>query len=425
MSCNNIYYLINNDLNDLFDCYFCESCDKIVVQDCVRFEADTYFCPRCLENIPTSEAFSNNFCCKKCYYCFQCNATVCTSSTTNDKKLPDNEGIEFKRFSCEYCGYVYVFNDSAGSEGDINEIESYNPEGETSKTNDKTDFSVEIFNYIRTIIESLNGIVFIDPNHNKNKHLPSKDLILEKDVWLNKNNIRLLCDNKKVIDKSTKKDPKITLTQYLDNPKIINSHYIYSKHKFNAYSMKLPLVEMKLCAQFSKRCFTCKRLVIKPQLNPVAQPPFRINLSANLFIPNFKLLSIENNVLYKGNSYHAMLKLRVENLMDRITRIDFITVKENAGNNSIDLDKFEDILIEPRNITIEPKWTPTTEQIQNQQTQDSLREKRGRNKQKINVYIRSHDSVKTDKLKISGVSNFKSPTGNDSTIMFTVFMNNL
>ncbi|KAH7648848.1 dynactin subunit p62 [Cryptosporidium bovis] len=421
MNSQNLYYLIDNDLHDLFDCYFCESCNKIVVQDCVRFEADSYFCPGCLENIPTSEAFSNNFCCKNCYCCFKCNATVYTAYVPHYNGSGGGENVEFKRFSCDYCGQVYFCNGITVCDSVTGDIKNQSFECNVNEEHCNTDLLVEIFNYVGTIIESLNRITDVITESTENKHLLHKGPILEKNTWLNKSNIKLLCDYKQVIDTNTKKNPRITLTQYLNNPEIINSCYICSKRIFSTYSMKLPLLEKKLCAQFSKRCFICKRLVIKPQLNPIAQPPFRINLSANLFMPNFKILSIEKNVSYKGGFYHILLKLRVENLMDRTSRIDFLGTSENIENNSNNLGDIEAIIIEPRSITIEPKWTPTSEQIQNQ-TQDYLRERRGRNKQRINIYVRNPpDSIKNN-LKISGISNFKSPTGNDSTIMFTIFV---
>ena len=325
--------------------------------------------------------------------------------------------MEHGQLSCEYCGYLYTYKalDFGNSLSIIkNSDDSYisNIDGYC------VDLSAEVINYIDIVVESLNKAIELSLQ-TKVKSSSVQSSKLTKNVWLDRDKIRLLCDTKVIIT-SAKNDLDITLTQYLKNPQIINSYYICPKYELSSHLTKLPLIEKELYAQFSKRCSCCKRLVIKSQLNPIAQPPFRINLSANLFMPNFKIISVERDILYRDRSYNVLIKLRIENLMDRVVKVDFLSLSDCLENAKYQGDS--EIVIEPMNLTIEPKWIPTSENIQNQHSQEIVREKIGRNKRQVNVYIRNL-LVINNGLNLSGISSFKSPTGNDSAIKFTIFLN--
>eukprot|EP00696_Hemimastix_kukwesjijk_P005655 gnl/Hemi2/17116_TR5695_c0_g1_i1.p1 gnl/Hemi2/17116_TR5695_c0_g1~~gnl/Hemi2/17116_TR5695_c0_g1_i1.p1 ORF type:complete len:478 (-),score=115.77 gnl/Hemi2/17116_TR5695_c0_g1_i1:86-1519(-) len=70
---------------DLQNLYFCVDCNKPTCSFCVSEEIDSWFCPTCLENMPSAEAmlFLNR--CSKCFECPTCQHTLSTVSGVTDK----------------------------------------------------------------------------------------------------------------------------------------------------------------------------------------------------------------------------------------------------------------------------------------------------------------------------------------------------
>jgi hypothetical protein len=56
--------------------YFCDGCSRVVSRRDLTDEVDSYFCPHCLENMPSSEAMLYGMRCSKCWECPACTTTL-------------------------------------------------------------------------------------------------------------------------------------------------------------------------------------------------------------------------------------------------------------------------------------------------------------------------------------------------------------
>lgn len=62
--------------------YFCDGCSRVVSRQDLTEDVDSYYCPHCLENMPSSEAMLYGMRCSKCWECPICSSTLtmCTST---------------------------------------------------------------------------------------------------------------------------------------------------------------------------------------------------------------------------------------------------------------------------------------------------------------------------------------------------------
>jgi len=77
--------------------YFCDGCSNVVSRLDLTEDIDSYYCPHCLENMPSSEAMLYGMRCSKCWACPVCsvNLTVVASSVAADEKV--------FHIVCSYC----------------------------------------------------------------------------------------------------------------------------------------------------------------------------------------------------------------------------------------------------------------------------------------------------------------------------------
>ncbi|TRY53025.1 Dynactin subunit p62 [Cryptosporidium tyzzeri] len=440
---SNVFYFVNGENHDLINCYYCESCNKLISQEEVKIEVDTYFCPSCLENVPSSEAFSRNFRCINCHDCPKCMATISTNKLDLGSEIDENNGrIMQHSYNCGFCHFSLNVNlkMDAGNETDEKTIKESNDKNNKLHIHKQNDsLFLQESNYLSLIIDKVKNSAYkhFDTNissetkqlNNLNdeqselnlsirileeKQKTSASLIREKNIWLNSDKMKYLSNIRELLPTCLNKND-LSYRQYINNPDIINSVYLSLRANSNSQTKLCPYMK-KLSVQISKRCMACKRLVIKPQLNPLSQPPFRVNLSANLFFPNFRLVSIKDNSS-GDRSFTKIIKIRTENLMDRQVRIDFLPERDQNEQLSIENSKVYSIFkIEPKSLTIEPKWDPLLEQ-QSQQSNSFAHERRSRNKKYLDVFIcESVDIRDKIELELTAFTNFQSPTGNESTV---------
>ncbi|KAH8581815.1 dynactin subunit p62 [Cryptosporidium sp. chipmunk genotype I] len=447
---SNLLYLISGEYHDLINCYYCESCNKLISQEEVKIEIDTYFCPSCLENIPSSEAFSRNFRCVNCHDCPKCMATISTNKLDLGIETNENSGrIMQYSYNCGYCHFSLDVNHgmNIGSETNEKTIKESNDGSQKLFVNKQNDtFSLQESNYLSLITDKVknSAIKHFDPNITsgmtqlksindeqselhpalrilEEKHEVSTSLLKKKNIWLNFDEMKCFSNIRNSLPTCQKKN-NLSYKQYLNNPDIINSVYLSLRTNSNNQTKLYPYMK-KLSVQISKRCMECKRLVIKPQLNPLSQPPFRVNLSANLFLPNFRIVSIKNNSS-NNRSFTKIVRIRIENLMDRQVRVDFLSEKDQNEQLSIgNSKKYSIFQIEPKSFNIEPKWDPLLEQ-QDQQSNSLVHEKRSRNKKYLDIFICESEGIRENmELELTAFTNFQSPTGNESTVQIKIVGN--
>ncbi|KAK9173892.1 Dynactin p62 family protein [Cryptosporidium meleagridis] len=440
---SNVLYSVNGENHDLINCYYCESCNKLISLEEVKIEIDTYFCPSCLENVPSSEAFSRNFRCINCHDCPRCMATISTNKLDLGAEIDENNGrIMQHSYYCGFCHFSLDINlgMDAVNETDEKTIKGFNDGNNKLRIHKQNDsIFLQESNYLSLIIDKVKNLAnerFESNASSETKQLNnindeqselnlslrtleekqkiSSSLLKEKNIWLNSDKLKCLTNIRESLPTCLKKND-LSYRQYLNNPDIINSVYLSLRANSTSQTKLYPFMK-KLSVQISKRCTACKRLVIKPQLNPLSQPPFRVNLSANLFFPNFRIVSIKNNSS-GDKSFTKIVKIRTENLMDRQVRIDFLPEGDQNEQLSLENSKAYSIFkIEPKSFTIEPKWDPLLEQ-QSQQSNSFAHERRSRNKKYLDVFICEYEGIQDRiELELTAFTNFQSPTGNESTV---------
>lgn len=87
--------------------YFCRYCAEVRCQLCVYHEIDSYFCPNCLENMPSAEAKLKKNRCANCYECPSCGNTLSTRATAVaiESDNPEEKATAKKVFylACGFC----------------------------------------------------------------------------------------------------------------------------------------------------------------------------------------------------------------------------------------------------------------------------------------------------------------------------------
>ena len=77
--------------------YFCDSCSRLVSRRDLAEDVDSYYCPHCLENMPSSEAMLCGMRCSKCWEC-----PVCSSTLTPCIANPSSKEQTY-HFACSFC----------------------------------------------------------------------------------------------------------------------------------------------------------------------------------------------------------------------------------------------------------------------------------------------------------------------------------
>eukprot|EP00931_Biecheleriopsis_adriatica_P118444 TRINITY_DN93856_c0_g1_i1.p1 TRINITY_DN93856_c0_g1~~TRINITY_DN93856_c0_g1_i1.p1 ORF type:complete len:652 (-),score=138.66 TRINITY_DN93856_c0_g1_i1:42-1997(-) len=77
--------------------YFCDSCSQVVSRRDLAEDVDSYYCPHCLENMPSSEAMLCGMRCSKCWECPVCSSTLtpCVANSTSKEQT--------YHYACSYC----------------------------------------------------------------------------------------------------------------------------------------------------------------------------------------------------------------------------------------------------------------------------------------------------------------------------------
>merc|ERR1719291_572600 len=101
----NIDFMLGGDEGSVVKCeafslrslYFCDGCSHVVCRRDLAEEVDSYYCPHCLENMPSSEAMHYGMRCSKCWEC-----PVCSSTLTMCNSSPGSPDQTYY-LACGYC----------------------------------------------------------------------------------------------------------------------------------------------------------------------------------------------------------------------------------------------------------------------------------------------------------------------------------
>ncbi|EEA06665.1 uncharacterized protein CMU_013400 [Cryptosporidium muris RN66] len=486
---NSVLYLVNGELSNLDTCYYCESCNKIINGVETNLEIESYYCPNCLDNIPSSEAFETNFCCSRCFDCPRCSSTLVNidSSTMINNEVFNKYQTNLVRpfMYCSHCNWS--FPNINNSSADIFEnlfnlkmdlFQSKSTEDFASKLSTFGQFELDKtkrhIKYIKNRIESRARVEYdtklkiglgmthttlemnMDKSLNQEENIRDghwsisdleNDLIQKssrcnsKDIWVNTPIIKQHFSCKYLDNYQPSKFNGLSLFQYLKNPQFINLKYMIKNSSICTNLFYNIPCRKHLMVQISKRCNICRRFVTKAQLNPLAQPSYRINLSASLFIPNLSVVYSEKNPIYKDNGITQIVTLQIVNYMDKQIQLNWIPKNsENEEFNDPEISINNIIVdIEPKSIILWSKWDPSIDQLPPDKTQNTfdgstiLTDIRNRNKSEITVKIQHKSKIFENRLSdkkhteginflLHGNTTFQTPTANNVTLEFCVYI---
>jgi len=95
--------------------YFCDGCSRVVSRRDLAEDVDSYYCPNCLENMPSSEAMLYGMRCSKCWECPVCSSTLPAVARAVGGQQASPE--QTYQLACSYCRW------SSGSQLDVTQPE--------------------------------------------------------------------------------------------------------------------------------------------------------------------------------------------------------------------------------------------------------------------------------------------------------------
>jgi len=303
--------------------YYCHSCQSTTCKFCTTQEIDSYYCPNCLENMPSTEAmmYKNN--CKKCFDC------PCCFSVLVYQGIPISAEKSDYYFSCGYCHWdslamgLKADSPSALAAKAI-DVEREDPsQKEFSKMIEKLQKDErERAKERRQMGRLRRSSLLVRATPQNLQSVPPKTLDeLEKSLQAKEN-----ARNKVSIKK--KKEPAV----FIENIELLTKDNIdlneisnLSQRFQNLYSQpisqkKLTPKRVHLLTRRSKHCSKCDKLMIKPDLNP-NKIEFKRQHVALMYVPRITIgllpplpLNVETPVLVKfWNPVHSLMSLTISN----------------------------------------------------------------------------------------------------------------
>lgn len=336
--------------------YFCRHCIKLRCPLCVSHEVDSYYCPNCLENMPSAEAKVKKNRCANCFDCPSCGNTLSTRATAvaiqAEKGGDDAKAMQAKKVYYLACGFCRWSSRDVGIED--KSVASGAWQEQESPATKRVNVLVEYY-----------------------RQLAQKEKVeREKKKLTKRRNFMHLSDKFGLSSLTRRKSSLSYLTaSFSPKGKDIMDEEVNLKNPSEAVEEvetlpeefynkplileKVPNLSQRLCqpdfqpgaigdlhprhkhllAKRSQRCRECEHNLSKPEFNP-SSIKFKIQLGAVHYVPLLKISNVP--VLKFGKESQVTLSLTnpVENLL-KVTLLQFEeeakdTAKENDTQDQED-----------------------------------------------------------------------------------------
>ena len=256
--------------------YFCEECDAIRCARTIIFEAVMHYCPSCLFEVPAASVKSQrNRCMRNCSSCPVCQSTLSTVGTGTSIEdehisLDQLTGAESSRadppflLSCSCCGW------NSKSFGDKGVFEKPTGIGALiARSDEREGRANEEFEYLRDRFDSLLSVNGFVDDVSIHPLYPSHSRHLGGDAQL-ESIAEPEADKLNILRQATE------IESFSNSPRTSYPTSIY-KH------LQMPQ-RVKLTTKYSKRCGTCRHLLIKPDTK--SHTNHKIQMTANSYVPS-------------------------------------------------------------------------------------------------------------------------------------------
>lgn len=344
--------------------YFCRHCIKLRCPLCVSHEVDSYYCPNCLENMPSAEAKVKKNRCANCFDCPSCGNTLSTRATAvaiqSDKSGDDTKATQAKKvyyLACGFCRWSsrdIGIEDKSVASGAWQEQESpaakrvntlveyYRQLAQKEKVEREKKKLTKRRNYMHlsdkfglsSLTRRKSSLSYLTNLSPKSKEMVDEEVTL-KNPSEAVEEVETLAEefyNKPLILEKVPHLPQRLCQPDFQPETIANLH---PRHKH-------------LLAKRSQRCRQCEHNLSKPEFNP-SSIKFKIQLGAVHYLPMLRISSVP--VLKFGKEAQVTLSLTnpVENLL-KVTLLkdeedgrDAVSKKEeDKSSNKTDDNKEEE-----------------------------------------------------------------------------------
>lgn len=274
-------------LHPLSNLYFCQECHTIRCPRCIQEETISFFCPNCLFEVPRSSIYGDgNRCLRNCFQCPICfvSLSVIELEENLNKEHSDTSEISHSYvLECQYCQWTsaeinMIFEKPTGLHA---QMKNFLEESSRKKL---------FYNKLKSHYEEIYGTLKLhtDDHYGISKIMNIYERIRKKNTFQGKRkidifsfheNLRKLQDDHEIIKKFSE-------TKNLDEIATIKQR----KNQLNYAIFKSDLkpIPYLLRAKKSKRCRSCKSVLVNPENKPMSTK-FHVKLIAMNYIPSISL----------------------------------------------------------------------------------------------------------------------------------------
>lgn len=329
--------------------YFCRHCIKLRCPLCVSHEVDSYYCPNCLENMPSAEAKVKKNRCANCFDCPSCGNTLSTRATAvaiqAEKGGDDAKAMQAKKVYYLACGFCRWSSRDVGIED--KSVASGAWQEQESPATKRVNILVE---YYRQLAQKEKVEREKKKLTKRRNFMHLSDKFGLSSLTKRKSSLSYLTASfgpkgKELVDEDVNlKNPSEAVEEVETLPEeFYNKPLILEK---------VPNLSQRLCqpdfqpgaigdlhprhkhllAKRSQRCRECEHNLSKPEFNP-SSIKFKIQLGAVHYVPMLKISSVP--VLKFGKESQVTLSLTnpVENLL-KVTLLRFEEETKDTGKES-------------------------------------------------------------------------------------------
>ena len=286
--------------------FFCKYCVTLRCPKCVSHEVDSYYCPHCLENIPSAEAKSMK---NKCTSCLECpNCTNILQVRSAQVPMVRREGGKVKGFGqfkkvyylhCSFCFWTTR---------DINQTDRSATSGPWIDPAIEDTWMFSIINYYRHLIQKEKVEMEKRKRQRRGSFLGSLGISdkllpfakLRSSFSMNLTGSGQYDENilKNFAPVEAEEDTEPADEKYYSTPgEAYNYASIASRIQQPGnevyYACDLKPNCMHLMVKRSQRCRECEHNLSKPEFNP-SSIKFKIHQIALRFVPRFRIVKVSN-----------------------------------------------------------------------------------------------------------------------------------
>lgn len=325
------------ELKSISKLYFCKHCTKLRCSSCVTHEVDSFYCPNCLENMPSAEAKLKRNRCANCFDCPSCGHTLSVRATTVlgnplQEITKDTPVKKMHYLSCSFCRWT---TRDVGLPDQVTPSGGW-PEREMGASkimaslltyykqvahSDKLEKERQKLSKRRTNIYMMDRFGYGLGLGKKGSPL-SSILSRSSSVMPNEKEIEAPVASEVIEELEPIPDSYYTQPLVIDKALTLEQKLREAGHQ-EASMKNLYPKHKHLMVRRSQRCKECEHNIFKPEFNP-SSIKFKIQLGCLQYCPMVQILKHDNFIFNEP----AQIVLSITNPLDTLMTIHFGKVDE-------------------------------------------------------------------------------------------------